>query len=201
MSEPEPRSALSNVMRPGRFGAPGHDPVLLTERRLSLALVQARNSSAAACREALASALGLTLPDPGKATTAGTTTAVWLQPNCWLIAAPRTFDGGLLRRLRSCCAPHASIVDQTFGKSVLRLSGARARDVLAKGCRIDLHPRVFGPGRAATTIIAQVGCVVLQVDDSPSFDLAVPSTLAESFFEWLSASAAEYGYQISGSAE
>lgn len=196
MSEPEPRSVLSGAMKSGRFGAPGEDPVRIGERRLSLALVQARRNGAGACREALASALGLILPEPGRAATAGTTTAIWLQPGCWLVAAPRGPGGELIRRLTACCAQNAAIVDQTHGKVVLRLSGRRVRDVLAKGCRIDLHPRVFGPGRAASTIIAQVACVVVQIDDSPQFDLIVPSTLAESFSEWLSASAAEYGYEI-----
>jgi heterotetrameric sarcosine oxidase gamma subunit len=200
VSEPEPRSVLSGALKSGRFGAPDGEPVRIAERWLSLALVQARRHGAGACREALASALGLSLPEPGKAATAGTTTAIWLQPGCWLVAAPRASGSELIRRLTACCAQNAAIVDQTYGKVVLRLSGKRARDVLAKGCRIDLHPRVFGPGRAASTIIAQIACVVVQIDDSPQFDLIVPSTMAESFFEWLLASAAEYGYEIAPSA-
>lgn len=47
----------------------------------------------------------------------------------------------------------ASIFDQSGGRTVLRLSGPRARDVLAKGLPIDLHSRAFGPGSAATRTI------------------------------------------------
>ena len=60
-----------------------------------------------------------------------------------------------------------------------------ARAVLARGCRIDLHPRAFGPGRAASTTIAQIGCLIHQTDDAPAFDLTVFATLAEPFFHWL----------------
>ena len=82
------------------------------------------------------------------------------------------------------------------GKVVVRVSGARARDVLAKGCPVDLHARAFGPGAAAATEIAHMGCLVWQVDDRPTFDLAVNRSLSKSFWSWLAASAAEYGYEV-----
>jgi sarcosine oxidase subunit gamma len=102
----------------------------------------------------------------------------------------------LAARLGHACDSHASIVDQSCGHAALRLSGARARDVLAKGCRIDLHPRAFGVGRAAATIIAHVHGIVWQIDESPTFELIVPSTFAEHVFEWLCLSAAEFGYEV-----
>ena len=68
--------------------------------------------------------------------------------------------------------------------------------MLAKGCSLDLHPRVFKPGDAATTPIALIDCQLWQIDDTPSYDLAVPSSFAESFWSWLTASAAEYGYAV-----
>ncbi|MCL4766570.1 MAG: sarcosine oxidase subunit gamma [Hyphomicrobiaceae bacterium] len=196
MSAPEPRSALSAVLRPGHSGAKGETPVALAERRLAIVQLQARKVQEAALAAAIASALGLTLPPPGQASSASETTAVWVQPGAWLVTAPFTAPGDLARRLAGAAAGLASVTDQTFGKAVLRLSGERARDVLAKGCRVDLHPRVFGPGRTAVTTIAQIGCVLVQAGEAPTFDLVVPSTLAEAFFEWLEASAAEFGCEI-----
>ncbi len=196
MSVLEPTSALAEAARPHRGGAPGPEPLVVAERRLSIALLQASLGREATLREAIALALGLQLPESGHASTAGSVTAVWLQPGCWLVTAPRSAGSDLVHRLMAASGGAAVAVDQTFGKCVLRISGAPARNVLAKGCRIDLHPRAFGPARAATTIIAQISCTVVQADDRPAFDLIVPSTFAEALLDWLLISAAEYGYEI-----
>ncbi|HEY8276342.1 MAG TPA: sarcosine oxidase subunit gamma family protein, partial [Methyloceanibacter sp.] len=90
----------------------------------------------------------------------------------------------------------AAITEQSDSKVVIRLSGSCAREVLAKGCSLDLHPRVFKPGDAATTPIALIDCQLWQIDDTPSYDLAVPSSFAGSFWSWLTASAAEAGYSV-----
>jgi sarcosine oxidase subunit gamma len=41
-----------------------------------------------------------------------------------------------------------------------------------------------------------MGCLIWQGDDHPTFDLAVNRSLAKSFWSWLAASAAEYGYEV-----
>lgn len=170
----------------------------LAERRVALVQVQTRKNQDAATSAAISSALGLDLPGPGQASSAGEHSAVWIAPGSWLVASRLGAPGELARSITAAVGDHASVTDQTFGKAVLRLSGSQARDVLSKGCRVDLHPRVFGPGRAAVTSIAHIGCVVVQVDDAPAFDLIVPSTLAQSFFEWLLISAAEFGCDVHG---
>lgn len=79
---------------------------------------------------------------------------------------------------------------------MLRLYGQHTRDVLVKGCRVDLHPREFKPGRSAVTPLGQIGCVLIQVDDRPAFDLIVPSTFARAAVDWLETAAAELGLDI-----
>ena len=76
------------------------------------------------------------------------------------------------------------------------MSGPRVRDTLAKGCSLDLHPRAFKPGDAATTPVALIDCQIWQLDETPTYALAVPSSFAESFWDWLTASAAEFGYTV-----
>ncbi len=90
----------------------------------------------------------------------------------------------------------ASISDQSDSRMVLRLSGARVRDALAKALPIDLHPRAFGPGRAAVTQAAHIGVVIWQRDAAPSFDLAVARSYAGSLVEWLIGASAEYGLDV-----
>ena len=45
--------------------------------------------------------------------------------------------------------------------------------------------------------MAHIGCQLWQVDETPTFDLLVNRSLAKSFWSWLTASAAEYGYEVS----
>ena len=43
-------------------------------------------------------------------------------------------------------AAHAAIVDQSHGRTILRVTGPKVRDALAKGVPVDLHPRAFTDG-------------------------------------------------------
>jgi sarcosine oxidase subunit gamma len=79
---------------------------------------------------------------------------------------------------------------------VPRLSGPRARDVLAKGLPVDLDPRAFPLGSAATSTISLMGVQLWQADDMPSYDIAIFRSVSHSFWRWLTASAAEYGYEV-----
>ena len=115
-------------------------------------------------------------------------------PGQWLAVVEGKAALGLLAKLAAGLKGLATIIDQSDGKAVLRISGPRARDTLAKGCSLDLHPSVFKPGSAGTTPVALIDCVIWQVDETPTYDLAIPTSFAESFWSWLTASAAEYGY-------
>ena len=79
----------------------------------------------------------------------------------------------------------ASISDQSGGRTVLRISGPRARDVLAKGLPIDLDPRGFPLGSAATSTISLMGVQLWQTGDPQSYDLAIFRSVSQSFWRWL----------------
>jgi sarcosine oxidase subunit gamma len=113
-----------------------------------------------------------------------------------MVVAQEVEDGALDRGLRELLGDRAGVVDQSHGRAVLRLAGPRARDVLAKGCRLDLHPRVFTPGMCAQTVIAQIGVLLHQSDEIPTYDLYVFSGHALDFLEWLTSGAGEFGYRI-----
>ena len=87
-------------------------------------------------------------------------------------------------------------VDQSSGRSVIRFAGAPARSVLATCCRLDLHPRAFGPGSAAMTRIAHVACGIRLADATPTFDLIVGSTYARWLIEELLEASARYGVRF-----
>ncbi len=94
-------------------------------------------------------------------------------------------DEALARDLQAKLQGLASISDQSGGRTVLNISGRRARDVLAKGLPIDLDPRAFPLGSAATSAISHMGVQLWQMDDTRSYDIAIFRSLSESFWRWL----------------
>jgi sarcosine oxidase subunit gamma len=118
---------------------------------------------------------------------------VWAGPHQWLLVSERL---DLVDRAIRELAGLAAVSDQSAARAVVRLGGPRIRDALAKGCLIDLHPRVFAPGDVALTPICHIGVHLWQVDDLPTYELAVVRSMAKSFWSWLSASAAEYGCEV-----
>lgn len=193
---PVPASPLTSHWRPGHRGTESSTPVAISERGLAFVQLTARRGQADAVQSALASVTGLDLPAPGHTASARELVAVWVQPRSWLLMQPLRSGSTLARVLEAACGSMASVVDLTGGRLTLRLSGTRARDVLAKGCPVDLHPRAFGPGRAAATSIGHVDTLVIQVDEASTFDLIVGSTYAANFLNWLQHAAAEYGYEM-----
>jgi sarcosine oxidase subunit gamma len=71
------------------------------------------------------------------------------------------------------------------------VAGPRARDLLAHGCALDLHPRSFGPGRCAQTMLARAQ-VLLVAHDGDEFTVFVRSSFAGYLATWLLDAAAEY---------
>jgi len=191
-------SALAGLAVPGRYGKEGGEPgVVIAERSgLGLATVAARKGQAEALKAAVASAYGVGLPDGSRVVHGSQVSFVGYGPGQWLAVSETLANESLARDLTQRLKGLASVSDQSGGRTVLRLSGKRARDVLAKGLPIDLHHRAFGPGSAATGTISLMGVQLWQVDEVPTYDIALFRSLSASFWRWLTASAAEFGYEV-----
>ncbi|BBK34029.1 N-methylglutamate dehydrogenase subunit D [Stella humosa] len=196
MSAPEPWSPLAGHLVAGRHGAVTGEPLALREVASSIVDLAARRGRAGDLVAAIRGAFGFDLPAPGRWAGDGEVTAVWIKPETWLLLAPRGVEGAFAAGVKQAAGDAGSVVDQSHGKTRLGLSGVMAREALAKGCRIDLDPSAFGPGRSAVTQISQTGCVLLQRDDTPAFELVVGSSYAIPFFDWLTHAAAGFGYEI-----
>jgi heterotetrameric sarcosine oxidase gamma subunit len=155
--------------------------------------VLARRDRAADLAAAMRTSFGLELPAPGHAVVVQNVTALWIQPDGFFLLAPRGPEGALAKSVKAACGDAASVIDQTHGRSVVTLSGARARWVLSKFCRVDLHPAGFRPGQAASTQIAHLACTIHQRDAVPSYDLIVFTTFLKSFLESLTHAAEHNG--------
>ena len=193
-----PVSALAGVAVSGRYGKNDGTPgATIAERRgLGIATVAARKGQVAALKSAVAEAYGVVLSDGSRAVQGQQVSFIGYGPGQWLAVSETLIGEALARDLAAGLKGLASISDQHGGRTVMRLSGPRARDVLAKGLPIDLHPRAFAPGNAATSTISLMGVQLWQIDDAPTYDIALFRSVSESFWRWLSSSAAEFGYEV-----
>jgi sarcosine oxidase, subunit gamma len=139
-------------------------------------------------------ALGFLLPtDPNTAASAGGRSALWLGPDEWLIVGGEGEESLLSRVLHTALGDNfGSVVDVSANRTVVELSGPAARDVLAHGCPVDLHPRQFGTGRCAQTLLAKAQVIIHQVNDGPTFHLYVRTSFAWYLAEWLLDATTEY---------
>jgi sarcosine oxidase subunit gamma len=118
---------------------------------------------------------------------------VWLGPDEWLLTsngtAPEVLEAEVREELRPLGGTAVDVSAQRIG---LRISGSRARGVLAKGCSVDLHPRVFGRGSSAQTTLGQAGIVLLALGDGDDFAVLVRSSFAGYLATWLLDASLEY---------
>lgn len=147
---------------------------------------------------ALEGALGFSLPrEPNTVTSQKELHALWLGPDEWLVVAPAGGEGALLQALESAAhGRHAALNDVSDARTVFALGGAHARDMLAKGCGIDLHPKAFAPGRCAQTGLARASVILHQTDETPSYDIYVDWSFAAYLWRWLEDAGREYGLEI-----
>ena len=110
----------------------------------------------------------------------GSEAVLWLGPDQWLVF------GASEQQLRAALGDTTgSVVDVSANRVVFELSGPGARELLEQGCAIDLHPRAFGPGRCAQTLLARANVVLHQVDDAPTYRLLVRPSFAGYLRRWL----------------
>ena len=112
--------------------------------------------------------------------------ALWLGPDEWLIVEPGARGPDLETVLRAALDPAVgAVVDVSGARTALELEGPRCRDVLASGVALDIHPRAFGPGQCAQTLVARAGAILHQVSDKPRYRLLVRPSFAAYLAAWL----------------
>ena len=77
----------------------------------------------------------------------------------------------------------------------MRVTGLKARNVLAKGVAVDLHTSIFPVQAIAHTMVEHAGVLVHRVGPE-AFELYVPRSYAVNLWHWLTESAAEFGYGV-----
>ncbi|MGX4690049.1 sarcosine oxidase subunit gamma [Streptomyces sp. JNUCC 63] len=179
------RSPLAHLQERMRSATvTGERGVSLTEWPF-VTMVSLRVDPASEAAGRIGSALGAPLPDHcGQAAQAGPHTAVWLGPDEWLVLSRSDGPALVAELLDALAGDPGSVVDVSANRTTLELSGPSARQVLQKGCALDLHPRSFGPGRAVSTQVGPVPVVLWQTDGT-TYRLFPRSSFADYLARWL----------------
>jgi sarcosine oxidase, subunit gamma len=138
--------------------------------------------------DAVASVVGPLPLEPNTFTGGPDGSVLWLGPDEWLLVGPPGGGADLESQLRDAlgeAAGRVSIVDVSANRTTLELRGPNARAVLESGCSIDLHPRAFGSGRCAQTLLARAGVIIQQLTDEPQYRIFVRPSFANYVAIWL----------------
>jgi sarcosine oxidase subunit gamma len=114
--------------------------------------------------------------------------ALWLGPDEWLIVAADRSD---LEPALSAALNFGAVVDVSAQRTTIELAGPAARELLAKGCSVDLHQRAFGVGQCAQTTFARAP-VILLPRAADAYWVLVRASFAEYFAEFVLDAMTEY---------
>jgi sarcosine oxidase subunit gamma len=138
---------------------------------------------------ALAGEGGARLAALGRSEQSHSQLTLGVRPERWLLLGP---PGSLpIGTWQERCAGPGTAVDLSSALAAFHLAGPAAREVLARGCRLDLDPEAFPSGYAAATMMAQVSTVLAALPSG--LLLLTPSSTARHFRDWLASSAKPFG--------
>jgi len=172
--------------------------VIATEREgLGIARIAARRGYAAEVVELFQARFGVEPRIGPRRASLGEVAIAGTGPNTWIATcenAGNTFAGSLHSLLGNC----ASIADQSDAYVILRLTGPKVRESLAKLVPIDIHPRSFQVGDMAQTVCGYMSVTLWRLEDTaeggPTFDIWAGRSLAVSLHHAIGEAAAEFGF-------
>ncbi len=182
-------SALAGIAVPTP-AAPGHG-IVLSERH-PLLMLNLRGSPSAAFCEKVLQACGCALPvEPDSSSACKAGEMLNLGPYEWLLVAEPGSHW-----LESLPIAGATLTDVSHARVAVHAGGRNSREMLAKGCPVDLHHLRFPSGKCIQTSIAKINVIIHKLPGANDFALYAARSYAASFWHWLTAASAEYGYHV-----
>jgi heterotetrameric sarcosine oxidase gamma subunit len=126
---------------------------------------------------------GWTLPPLGRVSATPAGLALAVRPERWLIVLAPQQGGASATRWQELLGTSCAVVELSAGLAAFFLAGAPAREVLKRGCRLDLDPGVFAHSCAAATQMAQVAVTLAALPGG--LLLLTPASTARHLREWL----------------
>jgi len=148
-----------------------------------LDLVNLRGDAAdAAFVQAVRQATGAQVPARANTVAQGDGCDVlWLGPDEWLVRSKQPQAAQVEKKLAAALAgQYASAVDVGSGYTVLRVQGTHVREVISRGCPLDLHPKTLAPGQCAQSHYFKASIVLIPVAGD-AFEIVVRRSFADYF--------------------
>ncbi len=139
-------------------------------------------------------ALGQPLPVEPNTASLGQHQVFWLGPDEWAVITGAAGAAGLAQQLEKALSrSHASVNDLSGGQLALLLRGPACRELLAKGCTLDLHPSVFSIGDCAQSGLAKASVLIALTDQTPTFVVVVRRSFSDYLCRWLAHAGSDEG--------
>jgi len=125
---------------------------------------------------------------------------LWLGPDEWMVSSEAQTGTALVASLSETLgSTHHSAKDLSDNYTTLRLSGAKARDVLSKLTPLDVHQRVFTTGQCAQTVMAKSNVILDMISDGadgPCFEMSLRRSFAAYVWARLVDAGLEFGLEV-----
>lgn len=139
---------------------------------------------------------GVALPDANGSTASDAILALWLGPRSWLLVQadaegplqPAAFDTFRDRVNHE----RGALFDLTASRVAFRITGAAAATLLAKGCPLDFHPRVFGEGACAQSVFGHVTALFYRPPGTDALVMMIARSFARDVWKMLAEATAQY---------
>lgn len=184
MTEPaQARHGLESFLKPGA----AKDSNFVLTIRADLGHINlrgdCRNMEFAAAAE---KSLGQRLPETPNTVSNGVHDIFWLGPSEWLILSKLSGVSKTITDLECAFGDmHVAVNDLSGGQIALSITGESVRELLARGCTLDLHPREFRPGMCAQSGLAKATVLLALPRKDEKFLLVVRRSFADYLMRWL----------------
>lgn len=176
----------------GDIGADGRGVTLHEIRDAGLWQVSGWPEAMEAAGERLAGIVGAeAAPGPLKSVAGAKGMLIRVQPFVWWLTRA---DAATAAEAVAIDAEQGTALDLSHSRTVVRIEGRRARDLLNRGLSTDLRPANFSQGSFAGGAIHQVGVHLHHREDG--YDLYIPRSFAVTLWEFLTETAAQWGYEV-----
>jgi sarcosine oxidase subunit gamma len=138
-----------------------------------------------------AAAQAATLPATGRCAALDDRLALSVRPERWLLLTQPDLPGKAAARWSAALSGTGAALDLSGALTAFLLAGPAIREMLARGCRLDLRPQAFPTGSAAATIMVQVPVMLAAL--AAGVLILTPATTARHLHEWLLETAGPFG--------
>jgi len=117
----------------------------------------------------------------------------WLGPDEWLVITPTGQAGKVSDELKGKLKDvFSSVVDNSSGLTLLKITGENAANLLARDCPLDLHPREFKAGQCAQTRLGKAGMTIAPLRDGSGFEIIIRRSFADYIGLWMQDACIEF---------